>query len=227
VSAVADKLCKRLGYHFRDPALLQTALTHRSVGSRNNERLEFLGDAILNCVIADALFERFPEASEGDLSRMRAHLVKGETLALLAQDLDLGDYLLLGAGELKSGGFRRNSILAGAMEAVFGAAYRDSDFNAAQALILTVYQERLNSVSVDSVAKDPKTRLQEYLQARRLQLPEYAVLSVEGKDHKQVFQVSCQVACLEDPLIGSGRSRRRAEQAAAARTLEELEKNGI
>jgi ribonuclease-3 len=227
VTLKPEALARQLDYQFRSPGLLRQALTHRSVGSKNNERLEFLGDALLNCIIADALFQRFPEANEGDLSRMRAHLVKGETLAELAQELMLGDHLLLGPGELKSGGFRRNSILAGAMEAIFGAVYCDSGFNELQALILALYESRLENASIDNLRKDPKTRLQEFLQGRRLALPEYSVVSVEGQDHKQLFRVNCSVAGLGGPITGSGRSRRRAEQDAAARTLEQLEKNDI
>ena len=227
MAANAELLARRLDYQFHSPELLRQALTHRSVGNRNNERLEFLGDSLLNCVIADDLFQRFPEASEGDLSRMRAHLVKGETLAELAQELDLGNFLSLGPGELKSGGFRRNSILAGAMEAVFGAVYCDAGFAAVQAMILTLYRVRLEKADTNSLHKDPKTQLQEYLQGRRLALPEYAVVSVEGKDHKQLFRVNCMVSPLPEPVTGSGRSRRRAEQDAAARAMAQLEKNGI
>jgi ribonuclease-3 len=227
VTQKPELLCRQLGYQFRSPGLLRQALTHRSVGSRNNERLEFLGDALLSCVIADALFRQFPDASEGDLSRMRAHLVKGETLAELAQELALGDHLLLGPGELKSGGFRRNSILAGAMEAVLGAVYCDSGFSDVQTLILTLFKTRLDNASIDNLSKDPKTRLQEFLQGRRLALPEYTVVSVEGKDHNQLFRVNCSVTGLAEPVSGSGRSRRRAEQDAAARMLEQLEKNGF
>ena len=227
MTAKAELLARRLDYQFLAPELLCQALTHRSVGNRNNERLEFLGDSLLNCIIADALFRRFPAASEGDLSRMRAHLVKGETLAELAQELDLGDFLLLGPGELKSGGFRRTSILAGAMEAVFGAVYCDSGFPAVQTMVLSLYRTRLENADTNSLHKDPKTRLQEYLQGRRLALPEYTIVSVEGKDHKQLFRVNCMVPVLADPVAGSGRSRRRAEQDAAARAMEQLEKNGI
>jgi len=220
-----ERLSTRLCYQFDDPVLLRLAVTHRSVGSTNNERLEFLGDSVLNFVIADALFKRFVQASEGDLSRLRAHLVKGETLAELAQELSLGDCLLLGPGELKSGGFRRDSILAGALEAVFGAVYNDGGFSAARDLILTVYKARLEVVSVENIGKDPKTRLQEFLQARRLALPDYEVVAVEGKEHKQLFRVACQIGAFDAPIEGSGRSRRRAEQDAAARALELLEKS--
>lgn len=222
-----DRLALHLQYSFNDPALLRLAVSHRSVGSANNERLEFLGDAVLNFVIADALFQRFPQASEGDLSRMRAHLVKGETLARLAQEFSLGEYLLLGPGELKSGGFRRDSILAGALEAVFGAVYIDGGFAVARDMILRLYEERLETASLENISKDPKTRLQEFLQARGMALPSYQVSAVEGKDHKQVFRVSCATSSLPGPVEGCGRSRRRAEQDAAARTLELLEKNSV
>lgn len=219
------KLEKRLGYLFNQPELIQQALTHRSVGKTNNERLEFLGDAVLDFVIADVLFQRFPRASEGDLSRLRAHLVKGETLAELAQELSLGDYLLLGSGELKSGGFRRSSILAGALEAVIGAVYYDADFAAVRDFILTLYQSRLEATTVENTGKDPKTRLQEYLQSRKLELPQYTVTSVEGKDHNQLFRVSCRIVSQEKAVEGAGRSRRRAEQEAAAQMLEGIEKH--
>lgn len=225
MTTAPEKLEKRLGYTFKQPEQLRKALTHRSVGSSNNERLEFLGDAVLNLVIADALFQRFPQANEGDLSRLRAHLVKGETLAELAQEIALGDYLVLGQGELKSGGFRRGSILAGALEAVLGAVYYDADFAAVRDLILALYQERLDTTTVENTGKDPKTRLQEFLQAGGLPLPQYSVISVEGKDHKQLFRVGCVISRLDGAVEGSGRSRRRAEQDAAARTLELVEKN--
>lgn len=220
-----ERLAIRLQYSFNDPGLLRQAVSHRSVGSVNNERLEFLGDAILDFVIGDALYQRFPQADEGNLSRMRAHLVKGETLARLAQEIPLGDYLLLGSGELKSGGFRRDSILAGALEAVFGAVYIDGGFPVARDLILRLYEGRLEEASLEGISKDPKTRLQEFLQARGQALPSYQVSAVEGKDHKQVFHVSCETDSLPEPVEGCGRSRRRAEQDAAARTLELLEKN--
>ncbi len=220
-----EQLSKRLDYAFQDPELLRLALTHRSVGSQNNERLEFLGDSLVNCVIADALFKRFPAASEGDLSRMRAHLVKGQTLAEVALELSVGDFLILGSGELKSGGFRRNSILAGAMEAIFGAVYCDAGFIAVENLILSLYKLRLDDASIETMSKDPKTRLQEFLQGRRMALPEYNVVAVEGKDHKQLFRVECTISSLDQPVLGSGRSRRKAEQDAAEITLKQLEKN--
>ena len=210
---------KKLGYRFSDESLLTTALSHRSVGSGNNERLEYLGDAILGFVIASVLYEKFPKASEGELSRLRASLVKGETLAALAKKLELGDYLLLGPGELKSGGVRRESILAGAFEAIIGAVYLDSDTASAQNMILRLFEERLSNASPKTLSKDPKTRLQEFLQGRRKPLPQYETLSISGAEHEQSFEVSCQVELLDQPVIGKGVSRRAAEQSAAQQAL--------
>lgn len=221
-----DKLLRQIGYRFSSADLLQTALTHRSYGSHNNERLEFLGDAVLSVIIAEALYERFPEADEGTLSRLRASLVKGETLAARARALDLGGALLLGPGELKSGGFRRDSILAGALEAVIGAVYVDGGLGAARDLVLSIFEEHLHSASQRGMSKDPKTRLQEYLQARHLPLPDYRVLSVEGRDHAQVFRVECVVDGLSAPVEGAGGSRRKAEQDAAAGVLHRLQEGG-
>lgn len=195
------------------------ALTHRSYGNPNNERLEFLGDAVLSLIIAEVLYMRFPCEDEGALSRLRANLVNGEVLARRARDLDLGDELLLGPGEMKSGGFRRDSILAGALEALIGAAYLETGLEAARGLVRTVLGAEIEGISPDQAAKDPKTRLQEYLQARRLPLPEYRVLSVEGQDHAQLFRVECRVASLDQALSGEGNSRRRAEQDAAGKAL--------
>lgn len=218
----ADRLEAALGYRFGDPEHLAWALTHRSVGSHNNERLEFLGDAILSFVIAAELYERFAQADEGELSRLRAALVKRETLAALARDLNLGDFLNLGSGELKSGGFRRESILADAMEAVFGAVYLDGGWEACRDLILRMYQERLEELPQAGVRKDPKTRLQEHLQSRRMPLPVYRVLEISGEDHAQTFSVECAVAELGLVSVGVGRSRRKAEQAAASAALGQL-----
>lgn len=223
MSRSSQNLCSKLDYHFTRADLLQTALTHRSAGSRNNERLEFLGDAVLNAVITSDLFDRFPDASEGQLSRLRAHLVKGVTLARLANDLSLGDYLILGPGELKSGGFRRESILAGALEAVIGAVYLDSGMDAAGELIRRIYRQRLESISLETVTKDPKTRLQEYLQAKKLPLPSYTVALVEGQEHNQSFTVHCSIAGEEEVVVGRGSSRRRAEQDAASEALQRLQ----
>lgn len=218
-----DALCKGLGYRFTDPQLLETALTHRSVGSHNNERLEFLGDAVLSFVISAELFRRFTNANEGSLSRLRASLVKGDTLALIALDLKLGDYLNLGSGELKSGGFRRESILADALEAIFGAVYLDSDIERARQLILELYEDRIAAVQPAANLKDPKTRLQEFLQARRLPLPTYNVIAMEGEAHEQTFTVSCSVEGLAEPTSATAASRRKAEQAAAELALRALE----
>lgn len=208
-------LIGRLDYSFKDTNLLDEALTHRSVGARNNERLEFLGDGILNFVIADALFRQRPDLREGDLSRLRASLVNGETLAEIARDLNLGDCLKLGGGELKSGGFRRSSILADTVESILGAVYCDSGFDACQALILRLFEDKLNNLpDIDSL-KDPKTRLQELLQSRRLSIPVYDVLSVSGKAHAQSFMVQCSIDEIDCITQAEGGSRRKAEQLAA------------
>ncbi len=218
----ANDLLQRIGYQFEDAELLTSALTHRSAGGRHNERLEFLGDGILNFVIASALFERFPQATEGELSRLRATLVNKDTLAKLARGLCLGDFLKLGSGELKSGGFRRDSILADAMEAIFGAVYLDSNFERCRDLILRLYQDQLALVSPAQTLKDPKTRLQEYLQSRRIPLPTYRVISIEGEAHDQTFRLACEVPDMGLETVGEGSSRRKAEQDAAAKALDEL-----
>lgn len=218
------RLIKALGYEFMDDAWLELALTHRSVsGSRNNERLEFLGDAILNFVVADFLFDRFPQEKEGRLSRLRASLVKQDTLASVARDLKLGDYLRLGPGELKSGGYRRDSILADTVEALLGAIYQDcSDMTVCADRIQAWFGSRLEEAGQEAVIKDSKSRLQEYLQSRRLPLPVYTVTAVDGEAHNQSFQVRCDVHGLETPTEGSGLSRRHAEQDAAAQALQLL-----
>ena len=217
------KLINILEYTFEDESHFLRALTHRSAGSRHNERLEFLGDSVLNFVIAQALYERFPEAPEGVLSRLRASLVRETTLAEIAREIDLGDYLRLGSGELKSGGFRRGSILADAIEAIFGAVLLDGGFDPCKALILNLYQDRIASADPTNNLKDPKSRLQEYLQSIKKALPEYKVLSVEGEPHEQVFQIECHVEGLEEATIGTGKSRRKAEQAAAKGALDRLQ----
>jgi ribonuclease-3 len=216
------RLQELLGYRFTRQELLQTALTHRSYSKSNNERLEFLGDSVLNFVVAHLLFERFPEADEGQLSRLRAHLVKGAMLAVLARQFQLGDHLQLGPGERKSGGFRRDSILAGALEAVIGAVYLDGGFAVVQDLIAAVYREKLASLTLEQGFKDPKTRLQEFLQGRGMSLPEYRVLSTVGDAHNQRFQVECAVADAAILTRGSGGNRRSAEQEAALKALTEL-----
>ncbi len=215
---------RQLEYTFNNASLLEEALTHRSFGSHNNERLEFLGDGILNFVIADELFQKHPELREGDLSRLRASLVNGEMLADIARELSLGDYIRLGSGELKSGGFRRSSILADTVESIIGAVYCDSDFENCRTLILRLFENKLNNLpDVDSL-KDAKTRLQELLQSRRHSLPVYEVLGVSGKAHSQVFQVECKIDELDCFVKGKGGSRRKAEQVAAAGALDKIKK---
>jgi ribonuclease-3 len=217
-----DLLYTRLGYRFQEPGLLQDALTHRSVGSRNNERLEFLGDAILSFVMAEILYRRAPRATEGELSRLRASLVRGSTLADIARSLELGEHLVLGSGELKSGGYRRESILADAFEAVLGAIYLDGGFDVCRQYILDLFGERLARLPSPESLKDPKTRLQEWLQSRGLALPDYEVVEVAGEDHDRRFTVCCRVRGLDPSLEGRGTSRRKAEQAAAAKVLARL-----
>jgi ribonuclease III len=209
-------LALRLGYAFRRPELLGQALTHRSFGAVHNERLEFVGDAVLNCAVAALLYERFPEVPEGDLSRIRAHLVKRDTLARLGRTLDLGAALRFGEGEQKSGGADRTSIVADGLEAVFGAVFLDGGFDAARAVIDGVYAPELAGLSPATLGKDPKTRLQEWLQARRIPVPEYAVVDTAGEAHAQSFTVECRVPSLGITASGTGPSRRAAEQAAAA-----------
>lgn len=218
-----SELARRLGHHFNDESLFELALTHRSCGKRNNERLEFLGDSILNFIVAADLFQRFPSAREGQLSRLRALMVKGETLSEIARELGLGDYLRLGSGELKSGGFRRDSILADAVEAIIGAIYLDAGLDVTEKFILAWYEKRLDDLDLDGSIKDSKTRLQEFLQSRRLDLPEYELVSVEGEAHAQTFNIECHTALLEKPTQGQGHSRRQAEQNAAKVALVNLQ----
>jgi len=213
---------RAFGYAFRDAALCETALTHRSAKSDHNERLEFLGDSILNCAVARLLYDAHPQADEGALSRQRAALVSGETLAQIATELGLGEHLRLGSGELKSGGFRRASILADALEAVLGAIFLDSGFAEAAAVVRHIIGPRLSVLAAVGSLKDPKTRLQEALQARGIALPVYTLTGVSGEAHAQAFAVSCEVAALGLATLGEGGSRRRAEQVAAERLLAEL-----
>jgi ribonuclease-3 len=220
------ELARRLGHQFSDPSLFELALTHRSCGKRNNERLEFLGDSILNFVIAEALYAKFPSAREGQMSRLRARLVKGETLSEIARELEIGDYLRLGSGELKSGGFRRDSILADAVEAIIGAIYLDSDLDCARGFILSWYEKRLQALDLNETLKDSKTRLQEFLQSRREALPKYELLSVEGEAHAQTFHIRCEVGLLKEATEGVGNSRRQAEQEAAKAALVALNIEG-
>jgi ribonuclease III len=206
----------RLGYAFRRPELLSQALTHRSFGANHNERLEFIGDAVLNCVIAAVLFDRFRSLPEGDLSRVRASLVNRDRLAELARGLALSDEIRLGEGEVRSGGGERPSILADALEAIFGAVFEDAGFDAARAVILRVFAPALVDLDPALLGKDPKTRLQEWLQARHLPVPEYAVTAIDGEAHAQSFTIECRIAPLAIVASGTGTSRRAAEQAAAA-----------
>ena len=214
-----SELARRIGHPFSDASLFELALTHRSCGKKNNERLEFLGDSILNFVIAADLFQRFPDAKEGELSRLRARLVKGVTLSEVARELGLGDYLRLGSGELKSGGYRRDSILADAVEAIIGAIYLDSDIEVARGYILAWFAERLENLDLNKSMKDSKTRLQEFLQSRRQPLPQYDLVKVEGEAHAQTFYIVCHVEGLADAAQGKGNSRREAEQNAAKDAL--------
>ena|SRR5438445_3798037 len=213
-----DELSRKIGYHFKNPHLLKVALTHRSKSEENNERLEFFGDSIVNFVIAEALFHQFPRAQEGDLSRWRATLINRDTLGNLGKHFELGRYLHLGLGELKSGGHDRMSIISCTMEAIIGAIYLDSGFEAARECIMRWYEPLLNTLTHASNHKDPKTQLQEYLQSERLPLPVYEVESVEGEAHQQLFVVSCLVQ--DKKVLGKGSSRRRAEQEAAENMLE-------
>lgn len=216
-----DSLQKQLGYQFKQAVLLQQALTHRSFASINNERLEFLGDGVLNFIVAHQLFERFPKLPEGDLSRLRAQLVKEATLFEIAQSLKIGELLHLGEGELKSAGWRRPSILSDALEAVIGAAYLEGGFTAAEALVLKIYTEKLANINPGSIDKDAKSKLQEYLQSKKIDLAEYQVISIEGEAHAQTFRVSCEVQKLKIKTLGTGTSRRNAEQQAAQLALDE------
>jgi ribonuclease-3 len=214
-----SRLSRALGYTFCNEPLLLEALTHRSVGARNNERLEFLGDSILSFVVTSELYARFPECDEGELSRYRARLVKGDTLAVVARRLKLGDYLRLGPGELRSGGFDRDSILANTVEAIIGAIYLDSGLENARTFTLTMLRDQFDTITTAGGVKDPKTQLQEMLQARRLPLPVYEVVSVTGEAHAQTFTVLCRVQVLDAPAEGKGTSRRKAEQDAAQKAL--------
>ena len=217
-----DRLQRQIGYEFSEPELLKLALTHRSFGNSNNERLEFLGDSIVNMVIAEHLYLHFEKAREGQLSRLRARMVKGVTLAEIGREFGLGDYLRLGSGELKSGGFRRESILADAVESIIGAIYLDSDFYTCREQVLRWFRERLARLDLQDTQKDPKTRLQEYLQSRQYPLPRYEVISVDGEAHQQTFHVCCELTSLDRKTTGTGSSRRVAEQEAARNALREL-----
>lgn len=217
-----DELCQRLGYAFSDAALLERALTHRSYGSNHYERLEFLGDSVLNFAMSAELYGRFPELAEGELTRLRASLVKQDTLAQVARQVELGESLLLGGGELKSGGFERDSILADALEAVIGAVFLDGGIDAAQAVVARLFQSLLAQLDPRTVPKDPKTSLQERLQKQALSTPDYQLLEVSGDAHNQTFVVECRVPELALRTRGEGGTRRAAEQQAAQYALDQL-----
>ena len=217
-----ERLQKKLGYQFEILDYLTQALTHRSAASKNNERLEFLGDSILNFTIGKALFDKFPKANEGELSRMRATLVREQTLAIIARQFDLGDYMKLGAGELKSGGYRRESILADCVEAIIAAIYLDKGMDQAMQKVNDWYVTFLAEISPGDAQKDPKTRLQEFLQGRKLPLPEYDVIDINGEAHNQTFKVTCKVKNVDEVFTGIGTSRRKAEQNAAEKVLNVL-----
>jgi ribonuclease-3 len=214
---------RRIGHRFSDAALAEQALTHRSFGSPHNERLEFLGDGVLGCAIAEELCARFPDLAEGKLSRLRANLVREAALAEVARRIDLSRFLRLGEGEIASGGAGRDSILADALEALYGAVFLDAGYGAARAVIRRTFGELLERIDATRPAKDAKTRLQEYLQGRRLRLPQYRVVQTRGAAHRQTFEVECIVAELGLSAPGSGASRRAAEQQAAQNLLERLE----
>ncbi len=218
-----EELCRKLGLTFNDRKYMKMALTHRSAGAKNNERLEFLGDSVLGFVIAQKLYDKFPDASEGVLSRLRANLVNQSSLADIARKNDLGNYLLLGSGELKSGGFRRDSILSDALEAIVGAIVKDQGVAAAQQWVLKIFEHKIEQLSLNNWQKDPKTRLQEILQAKKMALPEYTLLSMTGLAHAQTFTVQCVVPLLSEPCEGVGVSRKKAEQEAAEKILAKLE----
>ena len=220
-------LHRLIAHSFNNEALLNQALTHRSHSGNNNERLEFLGDGALNFIIAHQLYLRYPRLSEGDLSRLRAQLVKEQTLGEIARGLNLGDALRLGEGELKSAGWRRPSVLADALEAIIGAVFIDGGFAAAEALVLRLYAELLDAIDPAAIGKDAKSLLQEHLQGRKLELPEYTVLASEGEAHCQVFKVACHIPQLDIRSEGAGSSRRVAEQQAAQLAYEQLTAAGI
>lgn len=219
----AQQLQDRLQYQFSDQTLLTLALSHRSCGSKNNERLEFLGDAVLGLTVSNFLFQRFPEAREGDLSRIRSQIVRAESLAEVARSLDLGPELLLGQGEMKSGGHRRDSILGDTVEALIGAIYLDRGMSAAEQSVVNWFGDLLNAVTLDTPIKDPKTALQEWLQARGKPLPEYLVVKTQGEDHNRLFTISCKIADVESAAEATASSRRKAEQLVAEQLLKQLE----
>ena len=217
-----DSLINGIGYQFQAPALLTQALTHRSFSGNNNERLEFLGDGALNFIIANQLYMRFAKLPEGDLSRLRAQLVKEATLAEIAFSLNIGESLKLGEGELKSAGWRRPSILADALEAIVGAVYIDGGYAVAETLVLKLFEQKLSNIDPKIIDKDAKSLLQEYLQGRKIDLPDYNVLSIEGEAHAQTFKMECVIPKLNISTVGEGTSRRVAEQHAAQLALEAI-----
>lgn len=217
-----QSLLRALGHRFGEPALFEQALTHRSFGVPNNERLEFIGDGVLNCVVARVLYCRFPALDEGAMSRLRAALVKQDTLHRIAERLDLGRHLRLGEGELRSGGHRRPSILADATEALFGAVFLDAGFDAAAAMIERLYADEFAAIDPARAGKDPKTALQEWLQARRMKLPAYEMVATRGEAHAQEFDIACRLLDLDITTLGTGPSRRAAEQQAARAALDRI-----
>ncbi len=217
-------LAKSLGLTFNQPELFKNALTHRSMGAYNNERLEFLGDSILGFVIAQKLYDSFPDASEGVLSRLRASLVNQDSLASLARKHNIGDYLILGSGELKSGGFRRDSILSDAIEAIIGALFKDQGIDACQKWILNLFAEKLDELTADNWKKDPKTQLQELMQSRGVELPEYQLVTMSGLPHAQLFKITCRTRLIDEICEGVGGSRKKAEQSAAEKMLALLQR---
>lgn len=219
------QLQQRLGYQFIDPDLLILALSHRSVAAENNERLEFLGDSILGLVVTDFLYREFPQAREGDLSRMRSHIVRGESLAEVAKQLALGPDLLLGSGEMKSGGHRRDSILGDTVEALIGAVYLDRGIEAAREIVTAWFKSFFDSALQAQPVKDAKTALQEWLQHGNKPLPDYQLVSTGGEAHSRLFTVSCKIAAVETAMTATASSRRRAEQMVAEQLLEEVEKS--
>ncbi len=219
-----DILLKKLQLNFNQPQLFVMALTHRSIGAKNNERLEYLGDSILGYVIAQKLYEMFPKASEGDLSRLRASLVNQTSLAELAREHKLGDFLILGSGELKSGGYRRDSILSDALEAIMGALVKDQGIQPCQEWILNLFSGKLAELDLSNWQKDPKTQLQELLQAKKTQLPDYELIQMTGAAHAQTFDIECKVVLFGETCVGKGVSRKKAEQAAAEKMLKLIDK---
>lgn len=222
-----QQLAHQLGYTFKSSTYLKQALTHRSAGMPHNERLEYLGDSILNFVISHDLFKRYPKLTEGELSRLRAHLVKGATLASIASDLGLGKMLYLGAGEIKNKGAERKSTLADALEAIFGAVFLDAGFKTCEQVILHVFEKSLKQHTPETNQKDPKTALQEYMQAEKMPLPTYTLTHTQGEDHNQLFYITCTVDSLNLKEKGVSKTRRGAEQIAALALLEKLKKKRV